>query len=184
MPERRFDCDDRGYFGSKAAPAGAGPFILVAHSFGAMRALAQAPEQCLGMIAINGFDRFQPAASPRIVDRMIAKFDANPIAVLRDFRGRCGENADFGSPRADPLRADLVALRDQDRSAACAAWPTPILALQGSDDPLLPAAIQNTFFAASPLVRRHTIEGGGHLLPATAPELCARAIRAFAGDLG
>ena len=183
------ECDDRGYFGPPHSFETQAPCILVAHSFGAMRALAAPPTGCKGMVAINGFDRFtgsgdKPGVSPRVVDRMIARFASDPAVVLADFRHRCGDDTPFGPADIERLSEDLVALRDDDRSAAVAAWPMPILSVQGAHDPVLPAPMRDAAFAAAPLLERTTCPDGGHLLPVTHPLYCARAIRAFAEHMG
>lgn len=171
--------DDRGYFGAPAAAETGEPCIVVAHSFGAMRALAAPPDDCRGLVAINGFDRFVPGVSRRIVDRMLTKFDIDPATVLGDFRSRCGETRPFGTIDVAPLRQDLLTLRDGES----AMWGGPLLSLQGADDPLLPAPVRDSVFADAPLLERITHPGGGHLLPVTDAARCARAIRTFAGRI-
>ena len=180
LADWRTVADDRGYFGAPDAGVSSGPCIVVAHSFGAMRALSAPPAGCRGLIVINGFDRFVPGVSRRILDRMLARFDADPAAVLGDFRQRCGEVRPFGEIAAAPLRQDLLALRDGDCTDHSAAWPVPIMSLQGADDPLLPASMREQVFADAPVLERRVHPGGGHLLPIADPAWCARAVRAFA----
>lgn len=183
LPDWRCEADDRGYFGAPLEPAGDEPCVVVAHSFGAMRALAAPPAACRGLVAINGFDRFTPGVSPRIVERMILRFGEDPATVLGDFRRRCGSDAPFGPPDAGRLRADLLALRDEDRSGEAARWSAPILSIQGGADPLLPAPMRDAVFAGAPLLERMTHPTGGHLLPVADAPWCARAIAAFAERL-
>ena len=178
LAEWRVIADDRGYFGAPESPEAAGPCIVVAHSFGAMRTLSAPPPDCRGLIAINGFDRFVPGVSQRIVDRMIARFDTAPAAVLGDFRKRCGDDRPFGDIDAAVLREDLLALRDMDCTGRSAAWSPPILSLQGAEDSLLPGPMRDGVFADAPLLQRMTHADGGHLLPIEHPAWCARAIRA------
>src|SRR5512139_4304142 len=84
--------DERGYFGGQVAPAREnGPCVVIAHSLGVMRALQELPPGCLGLIAINGFDRFtakgaSPGLAPRILDRMIARLADDPCDVVAQFR--------------------------------------------------------------------------------------------------
>lgn len=173
-----FDCrvDDRGYFGQPCAVEQG--TIAVGHSFGAMRALA-APHDAKALVAINGFDRFAaapdfPGVPARVIARMRDRFEGEPDAVLADFRHR------LGAPPAPPLRDgaalrhDLAMLASDDGRGRCA---VPVLALHAADDPLLPAALQDAAFAAAGAVERVTLASGGHLLPLTAPEACAAAIR-------
>lgn len=176
-----FECriDDRGYF---AAPvvANAGE-LAVCHSFGTMRALA-APRALRGLVAIGGFDCFTarpgfPGVPPRLVDRMLTRFAAAPEAVVADFRQRCG--AAHTPPLRDPaaLRADLAALREADLRGAAT---VPVIALHAADDPVVPPPLQAAALAGA---ERITLPSGGHLLPLTAPEACAAAIRRAAGQL-
>jgi len=173
-----FDCraDDRGYFGPPAdAPEGV---IAIGHSFGTMRALA-APGGLRGLVAINGFDCFTarpqfPATPPRVVDRMLTRFDQDAQALVTAFRASVGapETPRLRDPAA--LRADLATMRDEDRRDEVR---VPVISLQAADDPVVPPAVHPHLFASAPLVERISVPTGGHVLPETAPELCARAIR-------
>lgn len=184
LPEWRAAFDDRGYFGAPHVPEPDDDCIVIAHSFGTMRALAAPPQHCRGLVAINGFDRFTAGpdgtgVSPRIVDRMIARFGEDPAGVLTDFRRRCGDDAPFGPANIERLQEDLLALRDLDCTAQSAQWQLPILSLQGAQDPLLPAGMRDDVFSSAPILERLTHPTGGHLLPATDAPYCARVIRSF-----
>lgn len=188
LPVYPSECDDRGYFGAARTVRPDEPCVVIAHSFGAMRALAAPPPRCRGMIAINGFDRFaahdgKPGVSPRIIERMMARFDSEPGAVLSDFRRRCGDETPFGPADTDLLRADLLALRQEDRTRESEDWKLPLLSLQGAADPLLPPPMRDAVFTGAPLLERLTHPAGGHLLPASDAPYCARAIRAFMAHL-
>jgi len=177
-----FDCriDDRGYFGAAmAAPEGE---IAVAHSFGTMRALA-VPGGMRALVAINGFDCFAardgfPGVPPRVVERMLARFGAAQGAVVADFRARCGLGETPPLRDAAALGADLAALGQQDWRGACS---VPVTVVQAANDPILPPAMQGAVFAGA--AERITLPDGGHLLPLTAPEACAAAIRGAAERL-
>lgn len=176
LPDLDCRVDDRGYF---AAPetVDAGE-VAVCHSFGTLRALA-APRGIRALVAINGFDTFAaragfPGVPARLIDRMLARFDTAPDAVVAEFRQRCGV-ADTPPLRdTATLRADLVELREADRRAACA---LPVLALHAADDPIVLPPMQAALFAAAPELETTRLAAGGHLLPLTAPEACAAAIR-------
>ncbi|PND34281.1 biotin synthase [Achromobacter sp. HZ01] len=181
-PQAAFDA---GYFGAPEDPAVDGPVIAIGHSLGALRLLRRLPPGCLGLAAINGFARFaagpgfEAGVPPRMLDRMQKRLAADPEAVLRDFRQRCGADAPFGPPRLEPLERDLRALRDEDRRAALAALPAPLLVLAGAQDPIVPAAMTQAAFAGAPGCELRWREGGGHLLPVSDARWCADALRAF-----
>ncbi|HUD30239.1 MAG TPA: alpha/beta fold hydrolase [Novosphingobium sp.] len=169
--------DDRGYFGAAHEPAVDGPCIAVTHSFGTMRVLAAPPPGLAGVVAINGFERFtavpgRAGVPPRVLDRMLRRFETDPHAVLTEFRRTCGSEAPFGEIDAASLHADLLRLRD----AAPPLPRVPVLAVHGGRDPLLPEAMREGAFAGADLSRIDHAEGG-HLLPLEAPQLCAAAVR-------
>lgn len=179
-PQATFDA---GYFGPARTPRPDGPVVAIGHSLGVLRLLREPPPDCAGLVSINGFARF--AAGPdfadgvpaRMLDRMLNRLAAHPDAVLRDFRQRCGDATTFGAPQVDALTRDLLALRDEDQRAALAALPTPLLALAGAEDPIVPAAMAQASFGAAAGIQWR--DGGGHLLPATDTDWCAAQIRAF-----
>lgn len=172
---------DAGYFGVPRDPPARGPLLAVGHSLGAMRLLLAPPAGCAGIVAINGFDRFAggQGVPRRVLDRMIARYRSDPAAVLDEFRARCGAGA--APPGRDDARllADLRLLRDGD---ARGLWRGPLLALDGGDDPIVPAALRAASFADA-AARRETCADGGHLLPLSHADWCAARIAAFAGAL-
>lgn len=187
LPQWHAEVDDRGYFGAPRTIPAEEPNIVVAHSFGTMRALREPSARCKGLVAINGFDRFSargsnPGVAPRILDAMIAKFDRTANGVVADFRLRCGSPTPFGAIDPIPLREDLLALRDLD--CAETRFDLPILSLQGAADPVLSPAMREATFGSAPQVQRREHPAGGHLLPLTEPAYCAAAIRTFAEHVG
>lgn len=183
--DRAYSCDERGYFGPLAAPDVAGPVLAVAHSFGAMRVLADPPPGCVGLIAINGFDRFTatddfPGVATRVVDRMIARLEDDAPATVAAFRAASGSDAPFEKPDIALLRRDLMTLRDGDCRALAAAARFPILSIQSANDAILPPAMRDAVFAQAQAAMRVTHTAAGHLLPVEDPGFCARAITAFA----
>ncbi|WP_144096474.1 alpha/beta fold hydrolase [Croceicoccus sediminis] len=180
-----FDCRlaDRGYFGAPVAVGSDGPCLVVGHSLGVMHWLADLPSGAAGLVAVNGFDRFVegdgfPGVPRRPLDRMIARMPQNPVQVLSDFRARCGDDTQAGTPVLAPLLSDLELLRDGDFRAGVA--DLAVLSLQGAVDPLLPLSMRDRVFAKAERVTRLTCDGAGHLLPLEAPEWTARAIADFA----
>lgn len=183
---------DRGYFG-RHEPVGEGtpgPVIAVGHSLGAFHFLDALPPGCVGLVAINGFDRFATAGhdptavSRRIVDLMARRFEEIPDQVLLDFLEKCGSHERLPLQlRVDILMEDLKLLRDGDRRAIAADLDVPVLVLQGTADPILPPPMREAVFGGAVDVERHDHAAHGHLLPVTAPEWCAAHIRAFAARL-
>jgi len=163
---------DQGYFGARHHARVAAPFIAVGHSLGSLLLAADPPAGCVGIIAINGFDRFagEGLVATRLLDRMRARFADAPRAVLDDFRLRAGSGAHAGTIRADRLAADLDRLATMDARDGM----TPRLVLHGGGDPILPAAMCEQVFAGAP---RLTLAEAGHLLPVTHPGWCAARIR-------
>ena len=186
LPEWDHAIDDRGYFGEPCDPLLEGPYLAVTHSFGTMRVLAALPAGLVGIVAINGFERFtalpgRAGVPTRVLDRMLRRFENDPIGVLNDFHANCGSarrftEGDAATLDTQALHGDLLRLRD----AAPPLPEVPVLLLHGGQDPLLPPAARAAGFAGAELSR---IEYGaaGHLLPLQFPQLCATAIRGMIG---
>lgn len=182
-----FDChaDDRGYFGQPVAVGQAD--LVIAHSFGTMRALAHPPHGTRAVVAINGFDCFTarpdfPAGvAPRVIDRMVQRLGTDPLGTVSEFRRRCGALPPDLPLSPEPLIADLDRLRGEDHRGA---WTGPLLVIHGARDPIVPATLQAATFADRPDARRIVLDGHGHLAPLTAARSCAAAIRQFIAELG
>lgn len=178
-----FDChaDDRGYFGPAEPVTGAD--IVATHSLGALRALASPPPGCRGLVVINGFDcfarrdDFPDGVPPLATDRMAERLQADADAEVTRFRLR------IGAPPPPPiagrarLLADLDFLRAWDGRGR---WQLPLLLLGGAQDLVVRPAHQSACFADRPDALRRTLPDEGHLLPLTAPDHCAAAVREMA----
>ena len=181
-----FDCqaDDRGYFGAPVVVEQAE--LVVAHSFGTMRALAAPPAGTRAIVAINGFDCFAArpdfphGVAPRVLERMQRRLDSDPLGTVSGFRQRCGGLAPEQPLQTGPLAEDLDRLIAEDRRGA---WAGPLLAIHGARDPILPPALQAATFADRPDAQRITLPDHGHLAPLTAARSCAAAIRDLIGQL-
>ncbi len=176
---------DLGYFGAADVLPPKEPSIWITHSFGTMHTLSNMSAQCRALVAINGFDRFAtgdgfPGVPTRVLDRMIAAFDADPARVVSDFLGKCGMGGEVTSFDTTPLHRDLMALRDVDHRQQAAALRVPVLSLQGGADPILPPEMRA---AVLPDAHHETLGEGSHLLPLEAPEYCAERIGAFLGEV-
>jgi len=164
---------DRGYFGTTRAVEAQGPVVGIGHSLGAML-LADALPAEAPLVAVNGFDHFTGAdgVALRVVERMQSRFAQTPLAVLNEFRARCGAPA--ASAKLDEARlAHDLSLLATHRAAP---GQRRILSLQGGLDPILPTCLRGNSF---PGATRATCEEAGHLLPLTHPAWCAGQIEAF-----
>jgi pimeloyl-[acyl-carrier protein] methyl ester esterase len=193
LPEFESVTIDLGFFGLPAGPVlpPDRPVVAVGHSLGVLWLLKTRPFPWAALVSINGFPRFvdgpdyAPAVPKRQVERMIRRLAADPAGVAEEFRFRCGATGPFpDGPMPESLLAGLTWLRDWDARPAIEPPPqTPLLALSGSDDPILPAGMDAHCFDGFPGLVRQRLDGGGHLLPITEPEWCAAAIRSFIAGL-
>lgn len=179
---------DFGYFGAPVtvapAPTFTEPVLAVGHSLGALWWLTQDEIRWSKLLAINGFPRFTatagyaPAVAPRVLARMRQQFRRDPSAVLADFHARCGGHAPMGTPRLDRLAVGLDALAEWDGRAALAARRADVVALTGTQDPIVPAAMSAMAFGTGDSV--DSIHAEGHLLPVTHSGQCAEWIARLA----
>ena len=188
LPDLEPRIADRGYFGGAPVAAPDEPAVWITHSLGAMQALSEGIGEPRALVAINGFDRFTAsegfAGVPRrVLDRMIARFDDDPGKVLSEFRTRCGNDDPVDHFEPQPLRRDLVTLRDGDTRAAAAAIGVPVLVLDGARDPLLPEEMRRQVFAGARDVKVEPHPEAGHLLPLEDPEWCAEHISSLCASI-
>lgn len=183
LPEWKHVYSDQGYFAEPQPAMPDGPCLAVTHSFGTMRVLSAPPAGLRGIAAFNGFTRFcaaddAPGVAERVIDRMLRRFAADPAGVLASFRASVGCKESFGAIDKDALGTDLLRLRRE----ASPLPEVPVVSIQGDDDPLLSPDMRAQAFAGCD-VRRTSAPQGGHLLPHTAPELCADAVRTMLAQL-
>lgn len=195
----RVDTVDLGFFGEPRMPmlakvgdgetvaldatlADSGPVIAVGHSLGACWWLTQSPIAWQRLLIINGFPRFTeydgfaPAVAPRVLSRMQTQFAREPAKVLADFRARCNATSVSGkadSPDIARLADGLQWLAEWDGRAMLADRIADVHVLAGAADPIVPRAMTEMAFAALPAERLHWSDAPGHVLPLTAPDVCA-----------
>lgn len=177
---------DAGYFGQPHAYLDDGrPFVAIGHSFGTIRLLDTISSHCLGFVAINGFDYFvrrnaaEGGVPIRVLDRMIARFEEDPLIVLHDFQTRCGAQVDALDENLlnkDTLLRDLYLLRESDVRSAVQNAEIEFALLNGNLDPLIDGARRQSSFTNVMSATSFTHPDGGHLLPITQPQWCAQHI--------
>ncbi|OHC76490.1 MAG: hypothetical protein A3G18_12995 [Rhodospirillales bacterium RIFCSPLOWO2_12_FULL_58_28] len=184
LPEFPSVTIELGFCGGKAwsGEIPPGPLVAVGHSLGFLWLLHEKPFPWRAMVSINGFPRFTegdgftPAVEPKTLERMSAGLERSPEKTVADFMTRCGGDKPPDGLDKERLRRGLEWLRDWDRRAALESERTPVLALAGRFDPIVPPAMSEAAFKglANVVLRWHD---GGHLLPRTAPDRCAERIR-------
>lgn len=183
LPDFAAERVDLGFYGAPRMPVVKRP-LVVAHSMGLAWALAHIPRPWAGVLAINSFARFTRAqhfiegVAPRMVERMLTRFAAEPQAVTADFLGRCGLAApDVSAIDPAPLGESLGWLGRCDERTSLLMLACPRLALAGLNDPIVPKEMSVASFPANELV---LAEGAGHLLPLTHPDWVAAQLRQLA----
>ncbi|MBY0462721.1 MAG: alpha/beta hydrolase [Alphaproteobacteria bacterium] len=178
-----------------------GVWIGIGHSLGFSRLLSL-PLQ--GLVSISGFVRFcahnptQTGTALRIMDRMIAKFEIDPKAVLEDFYKKSAyeihehRRSDVGrtdilknegymeNPLTDPfirfnkrqLLDDLEFMKKMDFTSELRAFNAPVLSLAAKDDQIVPFALTKETFESS-----IALEKGGHGMGYTHADWCAKKIK-------
>jgi pimeloyl-[acyl-carrier protein] methyl ester esterase len=186
LPDFRGDAVDMGFYGRPRRPKVPRPLIL-AHSMGLAWALANIPRPWAGVLAVNAFPRFTRSpdfvdgVAPRLVERMLARFDETPAQVAADFLARCGiDSPDTSAIDPVPLKETLAWLTRCDERSALRMLSCPVMALAGTLDPIVPTGMSLASFPAENLV---LAEGGGHLLPLSHPDWVASQVRLFAARL-
>ncbi len=180
---------DLGFIESPTAapPPPSSACIALGHSLGFLYALKR-KQSFDGYIAINGFMRFSRSddfingVDPRLIRRMKSRLQTSPAQVRNDFLVRCGYSA-TDIPAAplniDRLHEGLDWLLDWDERPSLPNV-SPLLALSGAHDPIVPSLMSQALFPSECLVEHPE---GGHLLPLTHPVWCARHILRFMDQL-
>ena len=181
---------DLGFFGQpssfRASPAES---ILIGHSLGFAYGMRQ-HRPWKSWVAINSFSLFidradhrgcVPAATLRDLGR---RLKADTGEALKGFYGLIDAAPISRAPDLDRLIWGLDQLRDCDPAAFTGAQKERGLVLAARNDPLVPEAVSQTLalnLASDMTPVWH--ETGGHILPLSDPEFCARQIRLFLQSL-
>ena len=182
LPVRRVEL---GFFGGDADSAEdllrENIALAVGHSLGMLWLLHHGFGTRAPLLSVNGFPRFTEAGGfPGVPARNLAalrhRCERDAPSTLQRFWQDCGAAPKIAPESAAKARLleGLDWLRDWDERPALSA-SGECAALASRDDGVVPAALSTAAFAGRDL---RCSEGGGHVLPLTAPALVAKAIRA------
>ncbi len=171
-PEEDSDC-----------PRGA---IAVGHSLGVLWLLHQRKVgksiNFNALVSIQGFDRFCPHIQPSLVASMRRGLARDAAATLTNFWRACG-SGQFAAPESlnvGRMDEGLGWLMDWDETETKTKLDCPVLALASRDDAIVPASMSAAIWGEGNI---RWSETGGHVLPLSHPEWCARHVLDFAHDL-
>ena len=162
-----------GFRGIPSVPVTTAP-VVITHSLGLMWALHNIPRPWAGLVAINGFTRFTktsgfPGVASNVLARMKVRLTENLHDVVATFLQRCGvETPSLKAFNTGRLLSGLEWLSEWDTRPQFKLLDCPILAISGTEDPIVSVRHSRACFPASVHVM---VEGGGHLLPLTHPPL-------------
>jgi pimeloyl-[acyl-carrier protein] methyl ester esterase len=170
-----------GYFGAAEIPALQTGDILVGHSAGLLWGLRQKRDWA-GVVAINSFARFcldaqgRGCVRPAALRAMRLSLERDPQDCADAFRRSLGIAPARGAAQKERLTEGLDLLGGFD--ATSLSGGRPWLVLGAEDDFLAPLAAARDLAAQSGGALAFSATGG-HGLPWTAPEFCARRIGEF-----
>ncbi len=186
FPQAAIATFDLGFTGRLQAPAlhalaqDDTQWIALGHSYG-FAYLMQQPIPWHGAISVNGFTRFcrhpgKPEGTLlRLLDAMLARLEAEPLATIEDFRQRCGSKQAISQPFDLPLLdMHLKQLRGLDLPLPSC----PVLSLSTSSDLIVPPALTHACFGETAHTTREY--EGSHVQLLQEPQACMAAIAEFA----
>ncbi len=191
-PLRRLLCDydchviDLGFRSAPSHPELSGPLVGIGHSLGFPWLLKNRPFQWKGLVAINSFPRFVrgdgfPSGAPEYaLEKTMAGLQKNTEATMAEFLGRCGSDEKSLEWNYDRLYQGLKWLSSWDMRREMD--QQRLLALAGRQDPIVFEAMTMDGFAGRNGVELNWCDGG-HLLPLSNPEWCAKRISKWIADL-
>jgi pimeloyl-[acyl-carrier protein] methyl ester esterase len=188
LPHAKISLIDLGFVagGPDAHPrwpsdANAQDTIAVGHSLGVLWVLKQGA-RFKGLVSVQGFDRYCPHVSPARVTALKRGLARDPGGTLQAFWRVCGAPG-FAGPEAlnvAQLDEGLDWLMHWDAEGAKKRLRCPILALGARDDVIVPPAMSEAVWGAETI---RWSPDGGHVLPLSHPDWCARHVREFANSL-
>lgn len=151
------------------------PAIYITHSLGTMWALKHRLEDISALISINGFACFKDLSDERTLKSMKINLKRNAPQQMAAFWRQAGlpQSNSLNIPR---LKEGLEWLMTWDYCQELNALTCPILSLIGEEDKIAPFDPMQQHWYGYDI---KTCTDGGHALPATHTQWCAKHIRTF-----
>ena len=156
--------------------------IVAGHSLGVSWLLKEGAKRCKGFVSMQGFDRFCPHVPEARVAALKRGLDRDPAGTMQAFWRSCGVSDFAATPALNVarLREGLDWLMHWDERAAKKALECPMLILAARDDAIVPSAMTEAVWAERKILWSPS---GGHVLPLSHPDWCARHVLEFANSL-
>jgi pimeloyl-[acyl-carrier protein] methyl ester esterase len=156
--------------------------VVIGHSLGVMWALRHAPVTIKGLVSIAGFDCFHRHVLMRDIRAMERYLETDPEKQMKSFYAACGYIPFFNikTMNLGRLKQGLGWLKEWDERKMLKNYDCPVLALASQDDLIVPPDMSRDVWARYPLRMN---DKGGHILPLTRPEWCAKNIEEFINAL-
>ncbi|OUS18039.1 hypothetical protein A9Q97_01215 [Rhodospirillales bacterium 47_12_T64] len=176
-PEIECTIADLGFSGTMKLPTGHYD-IAVGHSMGLLWLLSKEKVSWDKLVSINGFtkfsasDDFPQGVSARVLERMIRKIPHSAQGVLKSFHAQCDPLGivpfkSLANLDEERMIWGLEFLRDMDLRNKYD--PSNTLVLAEKDDLVITQEMTSALFQESEI---RWVEGKGHLVPLSAPNVC------------
>lgn len=185
FPEKQSHFLNLGFIGSykrkenHRAPDGS-KHVYITHSLGALWTLKNKVSDIDVLIVINGFYRFGSFSDERNLRVMRLRLERDPIPQMGDFWTKCGIINDYNHLNLQRLQEGLIWISSLNAAKELSSLSKPVLCLCGDADPILDCNIMKKAWSGFPV---KTLIGGGHIMPWSHPEWCAKTIKEFVRGL-
>ena len=156
--------------------------IAVGHSLGVLWLLKEGGGRFKSLVSLQGFDRYCPHVPKTRVMALQRGLDRDPAGTMKAFWGSCGV-PDFADPAAldvPRLHEGLDWLLHWDAEGLKKSLQCPILSLATQNDLIVPPAMSEAVWGKENVI---WLPSGGHALPRSHPDRCAKHVVDFANTV-
>lgn len=152
--------------------------ICVGFSYGALWLLMNRPKRMRALISISGFPCLAANGNLEAMRALRHGLHKNAPTQVKAFRRLAGvrDPVAHDDLNVAALLEGLDRMLDSDGRGQLAGLDCPVLALASADDPVIAPEVSRNSWPQSAI---RWCETGGHALPLTQPEWCAREIEGF-----